>query len=65
MDASLGVDPAEASFPSLGTRFRIFPQAPFVPGYERPETVWLSGGSRGRAAWAERSQDVRHRSAPR
>jgi hypothetical protein len=26
----------------LGTRFLIFPQPPFVPGYERPEVVWLS-----------------------
>jgi len=26
----------------LGTRFLIFPQPPFIPGYERPETVWVS-----------------------
>jgi hypothetical protein len=26
----------------LGTRFRVFPQPPFVPGYERPEVVWIS-----------------------
>lgn len=26
----------------LGTRFLVFPQPPFVPGYERPEVVWLS-----------------------
>jgi hypothetical protein len=26
----------------LGTRFLIFPQPPFVPGYERPEVVWIS-----------------------
>ena len=27
---------------SLGTRFLVFPQPPFVPGYERPELVWVS-----------------------
>ncbi len=27
---------------SLGTRFRVFPQPPYVPGYEKPEVVWLS-----------------------
>ena len=26
----------------LGTRFRIFPQAPYVAGYGTPETVWIS-----------------------
>src|SRR5688572_22451799 len=26
----------------LGTRFLIYPQPPFIPGYERPEVVWLS-----------------------
>jgi hypothetical protein len=26
----------------LGTRFLVFPQPPFVPGYERPELVWIS-----------------------
>jgi hypothetical protein len=26
----------------LGTRFLVYPQPPFVPGYERPETVWVS-----------------------
>ncbi|MDJ1158196.1 hypothetical protein QNA08_08115 [Chelatococcus sp. SYSU_G07232] len=26
----------------LGTRFLVYPQPPFVPGYERPETVWIS-----------------------
>jgi hypothetical protein len=25
-----------------GTRFRLYPQAPVLPGYEEPETVWLS-----------------------
>ena len=27
---------------ALGTRFWIFPQAPHVPGYQRPDLVWLS-----------------------
>jgi hypothetical protein len=26
----------------LGTRFLDYPQPPYVPGYERPETVWVS-----------------------
>jgi hypothetical protein len=26
----------------LGTRFLVFPQPPFIPGYERPETIWIS-----------------------
>ena len=30
-----------ADAPGLGTRFLVFPQPPFVPGYERPEVVWL------------------------
>jgi len=25
----------------VGTRFWIFPQAPFIPGYEKPDRVWL------------------------
>ncbi len=25
----------------LGTRFWIFPQPPFIPGYEQPDRVWL------------------------
>lgn len=25
----------------LGTRFWIFPQPPFIPGYEKPDRVWL------------------------
>lgn len=28
--------------PSLGTRFLVFPQPPFVAGYEKPEVVWLA-----------------------
>ncbi|MBB4185599.1 hypothetical protein [Sinorhizobium terangae] len=26
----------------LGTRFWIYPQPPFIPGYEQPDRVWLS-----------------------
>lgn len=26
----------------LGTRFLVYPQPPFIPGYEHPEVVWLS-----------------------
>src|ERR1700756_2663246 len=26
----------------VGTRFLVFPQPPYVPGYEKPEVVWLS-----------------------
>ncbi|ATU95866.1 hypothetical protein BLM14_29485 (plasmid) [Phyllobacterium zundukense] len=26
----------------VGTRFWIFPQPPFIPGYEQPDRVWLS-----------------------
>jgi hypothetical protein len=28
--------------PRIGTRFWIFPQPPFIPGYEEPDRVWLS-----------------------
>ena len=27
---------------SGGTRFLLYPQAPHISGYERPETVWIS-----------------------
>ena len=27
---------------SLGTKFLVYPQAPFVPGYEQPEVIWIS-----------------------
>ncbi|WP_245436944.1 hypothetical protein [Mesorhizobium helmanticense] len=42
-EAELG-DARNASQDSMsgGTRFLLFPQAPHVSGYERPETVWLS-----------------------
>lgn len=36
---ALATGSAEAA---LGTRFRIYPQAPHVPGYATPETVWIS-----------------------
>ncbi len=36
----------EAALPA-GTRFLVFPQPPFVPGYDKPELVWI-GGSAGR-----------------
>src|SRR5262249_776198 len=29
---------------NLGTRFLIYPQAPHVPGYSKPEPVWISTG---------------------
>lgn len=25
----------------LGTRFLVFPQPPYIPGYEKPEVVWI------------------------
>jgi hypothetical protein len=33
---------ATSAVSRLGTRFLVFPQPPFIPGYERPETVWIS-----------------------
>ena len=30
-----------ASEQPLGTRFLIFPQPPYIPGYEKPEVVWI------------------------
>jgi len=30
-----------ASGQPLGTRFLIFPQPPYIPGYEKPEVVWI------------------------
>ena len=32
----------DAETARLGTRFLAFPQPPFIPGYERPEIVWVS-----------------------
>lgn len=34
--------PQENDDANLGTRFLIYPQAPYVPGYSVPETVWIS-----------------------
>ena len=33
--------------PSLGTRFLVFPQPPYVTGYEKPEVVWLAASAGG------------------
>lgn len=33
--------------PLLGTRFLVFPQPPYVPGYEKPEVVWLGESAGG------------------
>jgi hypothetical protein len=43
MDAEIAW-PIEAAtnVAQLGTRFLIFPQPPFIPGYERPEVIWIS-----------------------
>lgn len=42
MDALAGWPTANTSeVANLGTRFLVYPQPPFVPGYERPELVWL------------------------
>lgn len=34
-------DALESGDSRLGTRFWIFPQPPFIPGYEQPDRVWL------------------------
>src|SRR6266542_3811851 len=35
--------PGESSaHSSLGTRFLLYPQAPHVSGYDKPEPVWIS-----------------------
>jgi hypothetical protein len=34
----------------LGTRFLIYPQAPYVPGYATPEVVWISTDPSGLAS---------------
>ena len=34
-------DALESGDTRLGTRFWIFPQPPFIPGYEQPDRVWL------------------------
>ncbi|MDK1378377.1 MULTISPECIES: hypothetical protein [unclassified Sinorhizobium] len=35
-------DALESGDRRVGTRFWIFPQPPFIPGYEQPDRVWLS-----------------------
>ncbi|MEI5680435.1 MULTISPECIES: hypothetical protein [unclassified Mesorhizobium] len=35
-------NPAKNSEKNLGTRFLVYPQPPFVRGYEHPEVVWLA-----------------------
>src|SRR3954451_9389670 len=32
----------DARVRAFGTRVRLFPQAPFLPGFGEPEVVWLS-----------------------
>lgn len=27
---------------AIGTRFAVYPQPPYVPGYEKPELIWIS-----------------------
>lgn len=36
------LDGLHGALPSIGTRFRLFPQAPYVSGYSTPETIWIS-----------------------
>jgi hypothetical protein len=33
---------ARSAVARLGTRFLVYPQPPFIPGYEKPETIWIS-----------------------
>lgn len=35
-------DALDSANARLGTRFWIYPQPPFIPGYEQPDRVWLS-----------------------
>jgi hypothetical protein len=39
LQPNVALAPTEAG---TGTRFWIFPQPPFIPGYEQPDRVWLS-----------------------
>jgi hypothetical protein len=41
MDPYTNISPKPANS-GVGTRFWIYPQAPFIPGYEEPDRVWLS-----------------------
>ena len=43
MDPRVISGPFSRSDPArLGTRFRVYPQPPYLPGYEQPETIWIS-----------------------
>src|SRR5215211_4998365 len=42
MDVFAVLPPETNATARLGTRFLVFPQPPFIPGYERPEVVWIS-----------------------
>lgn len=42
IEAGTSLEGATGTGSPLGTRFLIYPQAPFVPGYATPETVWIS-----------------------
>jgi hypothetical protein len=42
MALSVPIAFAERPEQRVGTRFWIFPQPPFIPGYEQPDRVWLS-----------------------
>ncbi|OCP04853.1 MULTISPECIES: hypothetical protein [unclassified Ensifer] len=39
-----------AASPRLGTRFLVFPQPPYIPGYEKPEVVWIGPSAGGISA---------------
>ena len=41
-EADISLDGAIGTGSPLGTRFLIYPQAPYIPGYSNPETVWIS-----------------------
>ncbi len=41
-EAGISLDGATGTGSPLGTRFLIYPQAPYIPGYSNPETVWIS-----------------------
>jgi hypothetical protein len=38
---SNGAEYQVVSDPLIGTRFLVFPQPPFIAGYEKPEVVWI------------------------
>ncbi|TBZ28941.1 hypothetical protein [Rhizobium leguminosarum] len=45
LDAITHPQDAGHSERSLGTRFLVFPQPPFIPGYEKPEVVWIGAAA--------------------